>query len=63
MSELTDKVSGIANEVGGKIKQAVGDVTGSDKTKAEGATQEAKGDVEHGVGNVKGGVKSVINDL
>lgn len=63
MSEFTDKVSGIANEVGGKIKQAAGDVTGNDKTKAEGAAQETKGDIEKGVGNVKGDVKSVVNDL
>ena len=63
MSEFTDKVSGLANEVGGKIKQAVGDLTGDHETRAEGDAQEVKGNVEHGVGNVKGAVKDVVNDL
>ena len=42
MSELTDKASGIANQAAGKVKQGVGNATGSDRLQAEGAAQEAR---------------------
>ena len=63
MSEFTDKVSGLAHQAAGKIKEAVGDLTGNDETKFEGEAEVAEGNVREGVGNVKGGVKNVIDDL
>lgn len=56
MGELIDKVKGNANEVAGKVKQALaGD--GADRDKdlaAEGAAQEGKGKAQQFAGKVKG---------
>jgi len=54
MGELIDKAKGYGNEVGGKAKRAIGEVTENEHLKAEGDVQEAKGDLQKGVGSVKG---------
>lgn len=46
MGEFTDKAKG-------KIKQAVGEVTGNDKLKREGQLDEAKGNIKGAVNDVK----------
>lgn len=51
MGEHIDKTKG-------KIKQAVGDVTGNRKLEREGHRDEAKGRVEGAVNNAKKSVKS-----
>ncbi|MGL4324186.1 MAG: CsbD family protein [Beijerinckiaceae bacterium] len=48
-----DKVSGLANEAVGNVKQGVGKVVGSDKLHAEGLAQEAKGEAQKFAGDVK----------
>ena len=58
MSGTTDKVSGTANVVGGKIKQGVGDAIGSDKLEAEGIGQEAKGEAQKAVGDAEEAIRS-----
>ena len=71
MSEgLGDKIQGKADEFGGNAKQAVGDVTGSDELKSEGATQEAAGKgegflgkVKDAAGNVGDSIKGVANTV
>lgn len=59
MSGTTDKIKGLANEAIGKAKQGIGEMTGSDKLKAEGTVQEAKGDAQQAMGEafdlVRGG--------
>jgi uncharacterized protein YjbJ (UPF0337 family) len=37
---------GITDKISGKVKQAVGDVTGDDATRREGKLEERKGDAE-----------------
>ena len=37
---------GITDKISGKVKQAVGDVTGDDSTHREGKLEERKGDVQ-----------------
>ena len=37
---------GITDKISGKVKQAVGDVTGDDATHREGKLEERKGDVK-----------------
>jgi uncharacterized protein YjbJ (UPF0337 family) len=59
MGEMLDKVKGAANEVAGKAKQALGDLTGDDSKKGEGVGQELKGKGQQ----LKGDVKGVINKL
>jgi uncharacterized protein YjbJ (UPF0337 family) len=63
MSGTTDKISGTANVVGGKIKQGVGDAIGSDKLKAEGIGQEAKGGAQKAVGDAKEAIRSGANKV
>lgn len=61
MSEFTDKVKGVANEAIGKVKQGIGEATGSEKTQAEGAAQETKGHAQKAVGDAKGAVKDTAD--
>jgi uncharacterized protein YjbJ (UPF0337 family) len=61
MGSTTDKITGLANEAAGKVKQGVGNVVGSDKLKVEGAAQEAKGDAQKAVGDAKAATKDAAN--
>ncbi|MGH1574591.1 CsbD family protein [Methylobacterium sp. P31] len=63
MSSTTDKIKGVASEALGKAKQGLGDVTGNDKMKAEGAAQELKGKAQGTVGDAKSAVKSATDKL
>ena len=60
MSSTTDKIKGVTNEAIGKAKQGIGEVTGSDKLKAEGAIQEAKGHGQKAVGDAKEATKDAV---
>lgn len=60
MSSTTDKIKGVANEVAGKAKETVGNMTGSDKLKVEGLAQQAKGEVQKTVGKAKDAVADAI---
>lgn len=63
MSEMTDKAKGLANEAAGKIKQGIGNATGSERLQGEGAAQTAKGDAQKAVGDAKGAVKDTANKV
>ena len=54
MGEFIDKAKGVANEVIGKTKVAVGKHTNDSETVAEGGAQELKGKGQKVVGGVKG---------
>jgi uncharacterized protein YjbJ (UPF0337 family) len=51
-----NRVEGAAREVGGRIKEAAGKLTGDEKLKAEGKTQKTAGKVQNAAG---GAVDSV----
>ena len=53
-----DRVEGAAKNVGGKIKEAAGKVTGDEKLKREGQADQVAGKVQ----NVVGGVKDKLRD-
>ncbi len=63
MSATDDKARGTGNDVIGNIKQTVGNVTGNDDLKAEGAAQETKGDAQKALGNVKDAVGNVAKNI
>jgi uncharacterized protein YjbJ (UPF0337 family) len=63
MGEFTDKIKGVANELTGKGKQAVGRETDDPSLEAEGAAQEGKGHFQQAVGTAKGKVKDAIDKL
>jgi uncharacterized protein YjbJ (UPF0337 family) len=63
MGGSTDKISGTANAAVGNIKQAVGDIVGSEKLKQEGIAQEAKGEAQKAVGAAKDAIKDGANKI
>ncbi|WP_122464863.1 MULTISPECIES: CsbD family protein [Brevundimonas] len=52
-----DRVEGAAKNIGGKIKEGVGNVTGDEKLKAEGKAEQVEGKVQNTVGGVKDSLK------
>ena len=48
-----DRIEGAAKNIGGKIKEGVGKVTGDEKLKAEGRAEQVEGKVQNTVGGVK----------
>jgi uncharacterized protein YjbJ (UPF0337 family) len=48
-----DQIRGRANEVAGKARQAVADVTGNPRRQRAGEAQEIKGKVQKTVGDLK----------
>jgi len=52
-----DRVEGAARNIGGKIKEAAGNVTGDEKLKAEGKADQLGGKVQNAVGGVKDSLK------
>ena len=52
-----DRVEGAAKNIGGKIKEAAGKLTGDEKLKAEGRADQVAGKVQNAVGGVKDALK------
>jgi uncharacterized protein YjbJ (UPF0337 family) len=48
-----DQTKGKAKDIGGKVKEETGDLTGNDDMKHEGQADQAEGKVQNGVGDVK----------
>ena len=61
MSSTTDKISGLANQAAGKVKEGVGNLTGDAKLQAEGKAQDLKGKAQQTAGDVKSTVKDAVN--
>jgi uncharacterized protein YjbJ (UPF0337 family) len=61
MSSTTDKIKGATNEAVGKAKQGLGDMTGSDRMKGEGAVQEIKGKGQQALGDAKDAAKDAVD--
>ena len=53
-----DRIEGAARNIGGKIKEGVGNITGDEKLKAEGKADQVAGKVQ----NTIGGIKDALND-
>ena len=48
-----DRIEGAAKNIGGKIKEAAGNITGDEKLKAEGKADQLGGKVQNAVGGIK----------
>ena len=48
-----DRVEGSAKQMGGKMKEAAGELTGDHKMKTEGKADQVEGKVQNAVGGVK----------
>ncbi len=58
-----DQVQGRAEDVKGKVKEAVGKAVGNEKLKTEGQLDQAAGKTQAKVGDAKEKVKDVIDKL
>ena len=52
-----DRIEGAATNIGGKVKDAVGGLTGDTKTQAEGKMDQATGQLQNTVGSAKDAVR------
>ncbi len=52
-----DRIKGAATNIGGKVKDAVGGLTGDTKTQAEGKLDQATGQLQNTVGSAKDAVR------
>lgn len=55
-----DQVKGVARQVKGSVKEAVGKATGNRQTQAEGAGEKIAGKVQKGYGDVKAKIKKAL---
>jgi uncharacterized protein YjbJ (UPF0337 family) len=55
-----DRIEGVAHQVKGTIKEAVGRVTGDAKTEAEGTVEKTGGKVQNGIGSFKDKVRDAL---
>jgi uncharacterized protein YjbJ (UPF0337 family) len=55
-----DRIEGAAKNIGGKIKEAAGKVTGDEKLKAEGRADQVEGKVQNAVGGAKDSVRDTF---
>lgn len=52
-----DRIEGAAKNIGGKIKEGIGNLTGDEKLKAEGKADQIEGKAQNAVGGVKDALK------
>ena len=52
-----DRAKGSATNMGGKVKECAGKLTGDEKLKNEGVLDQAKGKVQNAVGGIKDAIK------
>lgn len=56
-----DRVEGAGKNMGGKLKEAAGDLTGDQKLKTEGKADQMEGKVQNAVGGVKDAMRDRRN--
>ena len=56
-----DRVDGSAKNIGGKVKEGIGDVTGDSKMKTEGKADQAEGKIQNAVGSIKDTVRDAFS--
>ncbi|MEL6063001.1 MULTISPECIES: CsbD family protein [unclassified Methylobacterium] len=57
----TDRITGAAKELGGKVQGAIGDLTGSHRHSAEGRIRQVQGAAENIYGQTKDGVRDAAD--
>jgi uncharacterized protein YjbJ (UPF0337 family) len=55
-----DRVEGSAKNMGGKLKEGVGNLTGDSKMQAEGKGDQAEGKIQNAVGGIKDKAKEIF---
>jgi uncharacterized protein YjbJ (UPF0337 family) len=57
----SDQIKGAAKDIGGKIQEEVGKVTGSSEQQAKGLGNQAEGKVQQKYGDLKDSVNDSLN--
>lgn len=57
---LEDRAKAVAKNLEGKAQEALGNLTGDPKDKAEGKAKQAESQVRHGIEDVKDNVKEEL---
>ena len=57
-----DELDGKADQLKGRVKQGLGDLTDDDRLRDEGAADEAAGEIKEGFGKVRRKVGDLIED-
>ena len=57
-----DRIEGALKNVGGKIKEGFGKLTGDAKTEAEGKAEQVEGKVQNTWGGAKDTVRDAVDD-
>jgi uncharacterized protein YjbJ (UPF0337 family) len=57
-----DRVEGSATNMGGKLKEGLGRMTGDSKLEAEGKGDQVKGKIQNAIGGVKDALKEDRTD-
>ena len=60
---IGDKISNAAEELGGKVKEGVGDATDNEKLQAEGTTQQASANAKQAGEKAKDGAKDAADSF
>jgi len=55
-----DRIEGAAKNIGGKIKETAGKVTGDEKLQADGKADQVSGKVQNAVGGAKDSVRDAL---
>jgi uncharacterized protein YjbJ (UPF0337 family) len=55
-----DRVDGSAKNIGGKLKEGVGNVTGDSKMQTEGKADQAEGKIQNAIGGIKDSIKDAF---
>ena len=58
-----DEIAGKTDQIKGKVKKAVGDLTDNPDLQDEGAADEAAGEIREGFGTAKRKVGDAVKDL
>lgn len=56
-----DRVEGAAKNLGGKVKEGFGNLTGDEKLKAEGKMDQMEGKTQNAVGGAKDSVRDAFD--
>ncbi|MEV6073001.1 CsbD family protein [Nocardia sp. NPDC052001] len=60
---LSDKISNKAEDLGGKAKEAAGNLTGDDSLRAEGKADQVESGLKNAVENVKDAVEDTVDKV
>ena len=55
-----DRVEGSAKNMGGKLKEGLGNVTGDSKMQTEGKADQGEGKIQNAVGGIKDKAKEIF---